>query len=283
MIVKKNKVLEWDISKAKNDGYLTTGSFPLSLGKESEFKQIKKNKKPIMFLLNENRGIISISRNKYPGELNSITSNSKKISIFNKLSKKGLDLGVKKYIGFSTLYNQFKIIKGSRNNFKIRNGLLIQIYSTNHKQIYILEFKDKKLNEWRSYQTKANTFQKFQELENNEVKEGLKYSEKELLNKIKAKKPLEINISTIKIYNRNPYVIAWSLKKAKGICELCKQKAPFKNRNNQDYLEVHHIISLSKKGDDSIENVISVCPNCHRELHYGYKKEQIKKELLKIK
>jgi len=283
MIVKKNKVLEWNISKAKNDGYLAAGSFPLSLGNENEFKQIKKNKKPIMFLLNENIGIISISREKYPGELNSITNKSKRISIFKKLSKKGLDLGVKKYIGFSTLYNQFRIINGSRNDFKIRNGLIIQIYSTVYKQIYILELKDEKLNEWRNYQTKPLTFQEFREFENKKIQKVFKQTEKELLDKIKTKKDLEINIATTKIYNRNPYVIALSLQRAKGICELCKQKAPFKNRDNQDYLEVHHIISLSKKGNDSIENVISVCPNCHRELHYGYKKEQIKKELLKIK
>ena len=54
MIVKK-KVLTWDVDKAKNDGYLRTGSFPLSLGNEEEFKIIKKRKSPILFIFENNK------------------------------------------------------------------------------------------------------------------------------------------------------------------------------------------------------------------------------------
>jgi len=283
MIVKKNKVLEWDINKSTNDGYLATGSFPLSLGNENEFKQIKKDKIPILFILDKEIGIISRSRDKYPGELNSITNNSKKSHIFNKFSEIGTSIGIRKYIGFSTFYNKFQIIKGKRNNFQIRMGIIIKIFSTNKKQIYIIELNDEKLNEWRNYKTKTVTIQELQELENKKVTEGLNYSEKELLNKIKIKKPLEIYISSTKIYNRNPYVIALSLKRAKGICELGQNKAPFKNKRGQSYLEVHHIIPLSKNGEDDITNVIALCPNCHKELHYGYQKDIIKKKLLKIR
>ena len=202
---------------------------------------------------------------------------------FNELAKRYIDLGIKKYIGFSTLYNQINILKRNREKYKIRKGVVLQLFSTNINYLYIMEFEDKKLTDWRSYQNKPIKFQDIQESENNEIKELLNHTEKELLEKLKVKKPLGITTSIIKIYNRNPYVIAYSLKKANGICKLCEQKSPFKTNNNTDYLEVHHIISLSENGTDCIENAAAVCPNCHRELHYGVNKNDLKTKLLKIK
>jgi len=71
-------------------------------------------------------------------------------------------------------------------------------------------------------------------------------------------------------YRRDPDVVAEALYRAKGFCEKCKEKAPFiKRSNGEPYLEVHHIRPLSQGGLDSLENVISLCPNCHREIHFG--------------
>ncbi|EPE8512770.1 MULTISPECIES: HNH endonuclease signature motif containing protein [Vibrio] len=71
-------------------------------------------------------------------------------------------------------------------------------------------------------------------------------------------------------YRRDPDVVAEALYRAEGFCEKCKEKAPFiKRSNGEPYLEVHHIIPLSQGGLDSLENVISLCPNCHREIHFG--------------
>ncbi|GAA0237082.1 HNH endonuclease [Metaclostridioides mangenotii] len=35
------------------------------------------------------------------------------------------------------------------------------------------------------------------------------------------------------------------------------------------YLEVqvHHIIWLSKGGNDDIDNTVALCPNCHKKMH----------------
>ena len=72
------------------------------------------------------------------------------------------------------------------------------------------------------------------------------------------------------VYERNPDVIAEALERADGICEKCNNKAPFKRKSNDThYLEVHHLIPLSEKGPDTIDNVKALCPNCHREFHYG--------------
>ncbi len=83
------------------------------------------------------------------------------------------------------------------------------------------------------------------------------------------KKPSSVEVKSIQ-YKRNPDIVVEVLNRANGICEKCKKKAPFlRKKDNTPYLEVHHIITLSNGGDDTIENTIAVCPNCHRELHFG--------------
>lgn len=82
-------------------------------------------------------------------------------------------------------------------------------------------------------------------------------------------------------YYRSPYITEFAKRRANGICELCEQPAPFKLNDNIPYLETHHIHWLSKGGEDSIENTVAVCPNCHRKLHYAPSQKDIDK-LLKI-
>ena len=71
------------------------------------------------------------------------------------------------------------------------------------------------------------------------------------------------------------------LKRADGICEACGKEAPFKKDSGEKYLETHHIIPLSENGADRFENMCAVCPNCHRELHSGERKEEIRKKVQK--
>jgi len=135
-------------------------------------------------------------------------------------------------------------------------------------------------NEWRTYQTKAITLEEEHDLETKEISKALKYSKEELLNKINEKVNSDVIYSEIKRYHRSPYVIALALKEADGICKLCNKKSPFKNKKNEDYLEVHHVIPLSKKGLDNIDNVAALCPNCHREIHHGLNKNELIRKLL---
>ena len=81
--------------------------------------------------------------------------------------------------------------------------------------------------------------------------------------------PKQVTVNTV-VYKRNPDVVAGALIRAKGYCERCKKIAPFsRKKDNSPYLEVHHIVPLSIGGEDSLENVIALCPNCHREKHFG--------------
>ncbi|WP_052235224.1 HNH endonuclease [Pectobacterium brasiliense] len=78
------------------------------------------------------------------------------------------------------------------------------------------------------------------------------------------------SVKKTKVYHRNPDIVAERLHRAKGICEICKQKAPFTRKSDgKPYLEVHHRIFLSEGGEDTLENTIAICPNCHRHAHHG--------------
>ena len=92
------------------------------------------------------------------------------------------------------------------------------------------------------------------------------------------KKPTSIKIIS-KQYSRDPSVAAWVLKLAKGKCECCGVDAPFKREDHSPFLEVHHVRHLADGGSDTVTNTVAVCPNCHRELHYGHRKFELVGEL----
>ncbi|WP_257283361.1 HNH endonuclease signature motif containing protein [Endozoicomonas sp. SESOKO1] len=70
-------------------------------------------------------------------------------------------------------------------------------------------------------------------------------------------------------YQRDPRVKAWVLKEAAGRCESCDNNAPFLTAEGEPFLEVHHLKHLADGGSDTVTNAIALCPNCHREFHYG--------------
>ncbi|EGS6501262.1 HNH endonuclease [Vibrio parahaemolyticus] len=98
----------------------------------------------------------------------------------------------------------------------------------------------------------------------------------EVLNKLRKKKKPKGNQApslrevTAYQYARDPAIVAFALNRAKGVCEQCKHDAPFiSSSTGLPYLEVHHVIPLKDGGSDTVENVKALCPNCHREAHYG--------------
>ena len=75
-------------------------------------------------------------------------------------------------------------------------------------------------------------------------------------------------------------MVAFVENRAQGICELCGDKAPFTRNDGTPFLEVHHIIPLSESGNDTPQNAVAICPNCHRECHYGENSKLLRKSLL---
>lgn len=99
-------------------------------------------------------------------------------------------------------------------------------------------------------------------------KKAKKLSDTELATKAqKAPKKAGERMVTGTQFERDPYVSMLTKRRAKGICELCGCGAPFKDSNDQPYLETHHVKWLSEGGEDSIENTVALCPNCHRKMH----------------
>ncbi|CAI8817840.1 5-methylcytosine-specific restriction enzyme A [Pseudomonas sp. IT-P176] len=75
---------------------------------------------------------------------------------------------------------------------------------------------------------------------------------------------------TATYFVRDPDVVAEALYRAGGSCEVCKKLAPFNRKSNgTPYLEVHHLVRLADGGLDNLANVAVLCPNCHRQAHFG--------------
>lgn len=49
----------------------------------------------------------------------------------------------------------------------------------------------------------------------------------------------------------------------KGECEIC-------GMSYKPILQIHHILPVSKFGNNDPDNIICVCPNCHKTLHHLY-------------
>jgi predicted HNH restriction endonuclease len=70
--------------------------------------------------------------------------------------------------------------------------------------------------------------------------------------------------------------IGAEVKKANGHkCQLCealgREPRGFRKRNGDPYVEAHHVMPVSKKavGVLSASNIMTLCANHHREMHYG--------------
>ncbi len=111
------------------------------------------------------------------------------------------------------------------------------------------------------------------ETQNNEEKKALKRSSEKRIELLKKADVIpQTAITSQTVFLRNQNVVAEVLYRANGICQKCKKTAPFlRDSDDRPYLEVHHIIPLASNGKDTVENAIALCPNCHRQAHYGKK------------
>ena len=82
---------------------------------------------------------------------------------------------------------------------------------------------------------------------------------------------------TASTFIRSAEVVKETKKRANGICQLCNQPAPFIDKKGNPYLEAHHVIWLSRGGEDSTANTVALCPNCHTRMHVLDKPEDIEK------
>lgn len=89
-------------------------------------------------------------------------------------------------------------------------------------------------------------------------------------------------VEDVYYYPRNPKMAAYALKNAQHKCENNSEHECFIRRSNDmPYTEVHHLIPLCYYDEfdevslDVPENIVSLCSNCHTEIHYGKNADQI--------
>lgn len=91
-----------------------------------------------------------------------------------------------------------------------------------------------------------------------------------------------ISEKTILTYKRNKKLSKEIKQIYSNKCQICG--FTFKKISGENYSETHHLISLGKDGSDELKNLVCVCPNCHKKLHYA-KTElgKFSENILKIK
>lgn len=80
--------------------------------------------------------------------------------------------------------------------------------------------------------------------------------------------PTETRTVSGTVFVRDPAIRRYALNRAAGRCEYCHALG-FTMSDGSAFLETHHVIPLSEEGGDSVHNVVALCPNHHREAHYG--------------
>ncbi len=73
---------------------------------------------------------------------------------------------------------------------------------------------------------------------------------------------------TAAVFIRDSKIRGAVLVRANGKCEYCGEEG-FRLVNGGRYLEAHHITGLALQGPDTMDNVIALCANHHREAHFG--------------
>ena len=116
------------------------------------------------------------------------------------------------------------------------------------------------------YLSSVNKIQENADEKENYLK-SLSLEQLEKLARKHSKKRQERKVSSSVSYVRNVHVAEYAKARANGICQLCGRQAPFIDKNGYPYLESHHVQWLSKGGDDSVNNTVALCPNCHRRVH----------------
>ena len=100
-------------------------------------------------------------------------------------------------------------------------------------------------------------------------KEGFEYNGK------KKMKGTPVYTSGQKIYPRDRQVAINALSHAGYLCEIDRNHPSFIRKNSdKNYTEPHHLVPIAFSEEFSVsldveENIVSLCSNCHNEIHYG--------------
>lgn len=192
--------------------------------------------------------------------------------------------GVLHYTGMGRVGNQ--VLKGNQNStlyYSNTNGVEVHLFEVIKKKVYTYRGVVRLVDEpYKGRQPDINGDMRdvwlfpvmpisedaqciSHELSENEIS---KLSDGELARCAAVKNVKREPKSTEAIvYYRDPYLKQMVKRIANGRCQYCGNEAPFIDKQGDPYLEEHHVVRLADGGRDTIENVVAICPNCHRKMH----------------
>ena len=101
----------------------------------------------------------------------------------------------------------------------------------------------------------------------------LKDLEKEDYEDLIKKEPMS---KVIRYFKRDQKVVKELKKLYNGKCQVKDCGYTFKKKSGDNYCETHHINPLNNKGSDDAKNMVCLCPNHHKVLHFGTDEEKKK-------
>lgn len=96
----------------------------------------------------------------------------------------------------------------------------------------------------------------------------------EELNTLNSRTPEVLDTKTGRKYKTDPRIIKASLAQVQYKCNINEDHCTFPVNDLHDYAEGHHVIPMKAQKDfsenlDRTENVVSLCPTCHKAIHYS--------------
>lgn len=94
-------------------------------------------------------------------------------------------------------------------------------------------------------------------------------------------RPAKVPNSGSRGYRRNPNVAGRSMKQSGYACEIDGNHQTFICKaTNNNFVEAHHLVPMGEQDHfkfslDIVENIVALCPLCHRKLHHGRFSEKI--------
>ena len=85
-------------------------------------------------------------------------------------------------------------------------------------------------------------------------------------------------------FPRDPDIAKKAMELACGKCEIDAGHESFIGKTGDKYMEAHHLIPLSGQDDfenslDQEQNIVCLCPKCHKEIHHGMNRLRLVKKL----
>ena len=111
--------------------------------------------------------------------------------------------------------------------------------------------------------------------------QGISKKINEVLQNVEEAQTYQKMVSKV-ITPRNIAMAKFVISQANGKCELCKLETNIIKTNGSPFLEAHHIIPLSEGGQDIYENIVALCPNCHKRIHFSSEPAKVQNEFQRI-